>query len=231
VSPVEAARHLFGFHSFRWAVAGACIANISIAGRSLWEPSFLDRTYGLSGAELGGVYVVIGAVPSALGAFFGASVADRLAARNVRWLSWVCAGSIAVGTPFLIAFLLWPADHVVALGGWNVPVGYGFSAIGSFFIGCVSPPMASLAQAVATPRMRSLAHAIWTMPFTLIGMGLGPLLVGTLSEAWSGGSGADSLRYALVAVSALLPFGAIGFLLSARDLPADAESVAASIRP
>ncbi len=231
VSPMEAARHLFGFGSFRWAVAGACVANVAIAGRSLWEPSFLDRTYGLSGAELGGVYVVIGAAPSALGAFFGASVADRLAAGNARWLSWVCAGSIAIGTPFLIAFLLWPADDLVAIGDWNVPVAYGFSAIGSFFLGCVSPPMASLAQAVATPRMRSLAHAMWTMPFTLIGMGLGPLVVGTLSEQWSPDYGQDSLRYALVAVTALLPLGALGFLLSARDLPADVDRVAASSGP
>ena len=227
-SPMEAVRHLFGFHSFRWAVAGACISNIAIAGRSLWEPSFLDRTYGLSGAELGGVYVLIGAAPSALGAFFGASVADRLARRDARWLSWVCAGSIALGTPFLIAFLLWPASHVVSIAGWAVPVAYGFSAIGSFFLGCFSPPMASLAQAVATPNMRSLAHAIWSMPFTLIGMGLGPLVVGTLSEQWSAGYGPDSLRYALVAASILLPLGAIGFFLSARDLPDDILRVDAS---
>ncbi len=221
VSPGEAGRHLFGFSSFRWAVAGVCVANIGIAGRNLWEPSFLDRTYGLSGAELGGVYVLIGAGPSALGAMIGASLADRLAARDRRWLAWVCAASIGFSTPFLIAFLLWPTDHVVAVRGFSIPVAYAWSAIGSFFLGFFSAPMATLAQALATQNMRSLAHAIWTMPYTLIGMGLGPLLVGGLSEGLHATYGEDSLRYALVAASGVMPIGAIGFLFAARKLRAD----------
>ena len=223
VSPQKAARHLFGFSSFRWAVAGASISNIAIAGRSLWEPSFLDRAYGLSGAELGGVYVMIGAAPSAFGAIVGASIADRMASRDARWLAWICAGSIALGTPFLIAFLLWPADHTVQIAGLAIPVAYGWSAIGSFFLGFFSAPMAALAQALSTQHMRSLAHAIWTMPFTLIGMGLGPLVVGSLSEGFQGGYGDDSLRYALVFTSVLLPIGAFGFMISARNLRAEID--------
>jgi MFS family permease len=230
VSPLEASRHLFGLSSFRWAVGGVCVANIAIAGRNLWEPSFLDRSYGLSGAELGGVYVLIGAGPSAIGALIGASIADRLGARDVRWLAWVCAGSIGIGTPFLIAFLLWPADHTVDVAGFVVPVAYAWSMIGSLFLGAFSPPMAALAQALATQHMRSLAHAIWTMPYTLIGMGLGPLVVGGLSESLHAGYGADSLRYSLVAASLLLPIGALGFLFSARDLRADMASVEAAER-
>ena len=221
VGPREATRHLFGFASFRWAVAGACVSNIAIAGRNLWEPSFLVRTYGLSGAELGGVYVLIGAAPSAIGALVGASIADRLSGRDVRWLSWVCGGSIALGTPFLVAFLLWPADHTLEVAGLQIPVAYGWSVLGSLFLGCFSPPMASLAQALATPSMRSLAHALWTMPYTLIGMGLGPLVVGGLSERLGPGYGEDSLRIALVLASLLLPIGALGFLFSARDLRSD----------
>ena len=229
VSPWAATRHLFGFSSFRWAVAGACVANIAIAGRSLWEPSFLVRTYGLTMSEVGAVYVVIGALPTAAGALLGASVADRLALRDGRWLVWVCVLSTAIGAPFVIAFLLWPETHVVVIAGTAVPVAYGFSLVGSLFLGFFSPPMAALAQSLATPQMRSLAHAIWTRPFTLIGMGLGPLAVGSLSGTWAETSGEDSLRHALVAVSALLPLGAIGFLLAARDIRVDIEEVATSI--
>jgi MFS family permease len=224
-SPVAAASHLFELHSFRWAVGGACVSNIAIAGRNLWEPSFLDRSYGLSGAELGLVYVMISAAPSAIGALVGASLTDRLAKQDLRWLAWICAGSIGFGAPFLIGFLLWSPDHVVNVGGVPVPVAFSLSAIGSFFLGAFSPPMASLAQAVATAQMRSLAHAIWTMPYTLIGMGVGPLLVGSLSEHWSGQHGSDSLRIALIAASLLLPIGAVGFTLAGRDLRRDIEHV------
>jgi len=223
VSPWRAARHLFGFRSFRWAVAGACIANIALAGRGLWEPTFLSRTYGLSMSQVGIVYVLIGALPTALGALLGAGIADRLASRDPRWLAWVCAVSNGVAAPFVIAFLLWPETHVVEIAGTSLPVAFAFSFVGSLFLGLFSPPMAALAQALATTQMRSLAHAIWTMPFTLIGMGLGPLIAGSLSEFWSGALGSDSLRYGLVAVSGLLPIGALAFLVAARDIVADLE--------
>jgi len=220
-SPWTAARHLFAFRSFRWAVAAACISNVGVAGRSLWEPSFLSRTYELSMSQVGLVYVLIGALPSAVGALVGATLADRLSSRDPRWLAWVCVASNALSAPFLIAFLLWPETHVVEIAGAAVPVAFGFSLLGSFFIGFFSPPLATLAQGLATPQMRSLAHAIWTMPFTLLGMGLGPPIVGWLSQHWSGAYGNDSLRYGLVAVSALLPIGALGYLAAAKSLRAD----------
>lgn len=220
-SPWTAAQHLFRFGSFRWAVAAACISNIGVAGRSLWEPSFLSRTYELSMSEVGLVYVLIGAIPSAVGALVGATIADRLSGRDPRWLAWVCVASNGLSAPFLIAFLLWPETHVLGIAGAAVPVGFIFSFFGSFFIGFFSPPLATLAQGLATPQMRSLAHAIWSMPFTLFGMGLGPPIVGWLSQDWSGAYGSNSLRYALVLISLLLPVGALGYLAAARTLRAD----------
>ena len=101
-------------------------------------------------------------------------------------------------------------------------------AAGSFFLGFFSPPMATLAQSLATPQMRALAHAIWTMPYTLIGMGLGPLLIGSLSEFWSDSYGQDSLRWALIVITGLLPIGAAAFAVAARTLSDDIEAVNAA---
>ena len=230
-SPAEAARHLFGWASFRWAVAGVCVANVAIAGRNLWEPSFLDRAYGLSGAELGLTYVAISALPSMLGAGVGATLADRLGERDPRWIAWVCGGSLLAGTPFLVAFLLWDPSHRVQVAGASVPVGFAASVVGSFLLGFFSAPMATLAQMLATTRMRSMAHAMWTMPFSLIGMGLGPLLVGSLSEAWSTDGGAEGLRNALVVASGLLPIGAAGFFVAARSLRTEIARAASKNEP
>lgn len=224
-SPLEAARHLAGLASYRWAVAGVCIANIGIAGRIAWEPSFLDRAYGLHGMRLGLTYVLISALPSMVGALVGAGLADRLASRDVRWLAWVCGGSILLGTPFVIGFLLWDPTHVVRVAGTELPVAFGLSAIGSGLIGAFSPAMASLAQALATSRMRSLAHAIWTMLYTLVGMGIGPFAIGLLSQSGPSGYGAGGLSWAMVLATSLLPIGAIGLLRAARTLREDAASV------
>lgn len=227
-SPLAAARQLFGFASFKWAIGGVCVANIAISGRNLWEPMYLDRAYGLSGAALGGTYILISALPSMAGALYGASLTDRLGTRDPRWIAWVIGGSMALGSPFIVAFFAWDPTHLISVAGVEFPVAFLFSAAGSFFLGFFSPPMATLAQSLATPQMRALAHAIWTMPYTLIGMGLGPLLIGSLSEFWSGSYGQDSLRWALIVITGLLPIGSTAFAVAARTLSDDIEAVNAA---
>jgi hypothetical protein len=66
--------------------------------------------------------------------------------------------------------------------------------------------------------MRSTASASFLLINNLIGLGVGPILMGRLSEALKASYGADSLRNAAVAclafylVAALLMFLAVGSL-------------------
>ena len=71
------------------------------------------------------------------------------------------------------------------------------------------------------PAMRALAHAIWTMFFNLIGMGIGPALVGALSMQWQPSLGSDSLRYALLVVGIVVVPSALCFAMAARTLRQD----------
>lgn len=69
--------------------------------------------------------------------------------------------------------------------------------------------------------MRAFSAALWSMVYTLISMGLGPLLVGDLSTRLRATAGPDSIRWAL-AVSTLLPLvGAAFQLVGARTLRTD----------
>ena len=56
-------------------------------------------------------------------------------------------------------------------------------------------------------------------------MGVGPLVVGALSEGLQPSLGQDALRYAMVAISATLPLSALVFGIAARFFPADLERV------
>ncbi len=225
-SPLGALRHLVGFRSFRWTVAAACVTSIASSGRSLWEPSFIVRAYGYSLAEVGFVYVLISAIPAIFGVYVGSAVADRLGRRDRRWLAWICAVGNLLACPCMIAFLSWPPAHVLSMAGRAIPVAFFFSIAGSFFIGFYSPPTAAIAQGLSTPQMRSLAHALWSMVATLVGMGLGPLAVGMLSDIWGADGSADSLMWGLIAISATLPLSAIGYAMAASTLVGDLEQAA-----
>ena len=223
--PLSAARHLFRLRSFSWMTGAACLGGIGGLGRSLWEPTFLYRVYGLSGIEVGAWYFAISAVPAALGAYMGSALSDRLSERDPRWALRICAIGNAGAFPFLAAFLLWPQEDTVSLVGLAFPVAFGFSILGSVFSGFFSPPTGAVAQSLARPDMRAMAHAIWSMLMTLVGMGLGPLLVGALSEGLGEAHATDSIRYALLAISVTLPLSSLLFLRAARSLRNDLASL------
>jgi hypothetical protein len=59
-------------------------------------------------------------------------------------------------------------------------------------------PTYAVAQGLAQLRMRAMASAIVLFVLNLVGLGLGPTLVGVLSDALAPRFGSESLRYALL---------------------------------
>jgi MFS family permease len=201
-------------------IAGMSVAGIYGAGaRYAWEPTFLREVYGLGPAAAGTAYFLIAPVPTMLGAALGAMLTDRLGRRDERWYLGVPALTNVVGVPFLLAFLLWPESQRVA----GVPVAWAFSVLGSLALGGSSPGIMALGQNLARPHMRAFSAAFWSMVFTLIGTGLGPLLVGDLITRLREAQGAQAIRHAL-AFALFLPLaGAALELIGTRTLRADLE--------
>jgi MFS family permease len=71
------------------------------------------------------------------------------------------------------------------------------SAVGG---AAINGPMFATIQTLVPPRMRATAIALLYFFSNLIGMGLGPLAVGALSDGLQPRFGEDSLRYALLAL-------------------------------
>jgi hypothetical protein len=73
-------------------------------------------------------------------------------------------------------------------------------------------------------RMRALSSAILFLILNIIGLGLGPLLVGMLSDLLQASEGAHSLRQAMLyLLPPIMAWSTIHFLLAARSLRADLE--------
>jgi len=79
----------------------------------------------------------------------------------------------------------------------------------------------SAIQHVVSPGMRATASAIFLFINNLIGIGLGSVALGALSDVLSARYGTDSLRYAILAGTLFYFVAAALFLLSAKRLERD----------
>ena len=83
-------------------------------------------------------------------------------------------------------------------------------------------PVLAQTQSLVPLRMRGVASAIVLLIINLIGLGLGPLVVGALSDALAPRFGDESLRYALMlAVLVVTTWAALHYTLASRTIEAD----------
>jgi hypothetical protein len=94
----------------------------------------------------------------------------------------------------------------------------------TFFAAAFFGPSFAMTQALATLRMRSVATSVLLFIQTLIGQGVGPSLVGYISDGLNPSLGAASLRYALVIVGLVNVWAAIHYFWGARMLRQDLEA-------
>lgn len=212
-------RTLVNKRTFVWLLIGASLSFVTSIGRGAWEPVFLIRVYGLDQAAAGLVYFLISPLPAVVGAIAGGLLADRLAARDLRWYMWFPALATIVTFPLVVAFLLWPVDDT--LFGDMLPIGFLFSIAGSVIGAMASPATIAAGQTLSPPAMRATTHALWTMGANLVGMGLGPVLVGMLSHTFAPTYGDESIRYAMVIVSAIAVPASLALFLGARSVKKD----------
>jgi MFS family permease len=176
-------------------------------GMGTWFPSFLIRVHGLTLTEAGLILGVIGTLGALIGAIGGGILCDRLAAKDPRWQLRVPAIGAGLSVIFMGLFLLWPESQQWRLGDFRIPVAVAFlflgGAVSSFWIG----PTYAAIQTLTPEHLRSQASALLLLLLNLIGMGLGPLVVGALSDALAGPFGAHSVRYAMVVSLATVVVG------------------------
>jgi len=178
--------------------AGA-LTGLAGYGLGAWSPSFLIRTHGLSLMEAGLMLGIAGAIGGILGAVIGGLLCDRLSQRDLRWQLWFPSLGAFASAPFMFAFVLWPESQAWQVGEITIPVAMlfmlGGGIIAAFWIG----PTYAAIQNLAPPDKRTQASALFLFMFNLVGLGLGPLLIGVLSDALAPSLGVESLRYAMAA--------------------------------
>lgn len=160
--------HFFIFHHLGYAFFVMMTYSVS-----LWIPSHLKRNFELEASEIGFKYGLIICIFGALGIISGGKMSDWLSERGyidakIRMGLYAILGML----PFaiLLAFM----ENADAIFGLLIPITF-FS---SFPLGA-----GSAALQVAVPNdMRALSSAVYVFVTNIIGLGLGPLLVGILTD-------------------------------------------------
>ena len=207
----ETLRKLRGYSSFRlFAIAGGLNA-FSSYGFGNFMPSFLIRSHGFSSMEVGTSLALITGIGGALGTYLGGVLADRFGAQDKRWYLWIAAITSGCSVP-LMFFAVFVGDPRLALGCL-----FFATMLGAFYLG----PVIAISHTLVSPSMRAMASAILFFILNLIGLGMGPLVVGMVSDFLSPTYGSESLRYSLGVVSFVNLLTATLFILAARRLLAD----------
>lgn len=202
---------MFATPSLRHIIAGATIASFVGYGVVLWIPTFLARSHGLQSGEIGTALAFFFGVLGTIGTFMSGYLADRFGKHDLRWNVWIIVLAILGSFPLsLCAYLA--QSKGLALACFMIP-----ALLGGAYLG----PSFALNQSLVTVRMRSVASAIILFIVNIIGLGLGPLTVGILSDALKPYYGEDSLRYALLCLVFVSLWTATHYCLAGRTLRAD----------
>lgn len=183
-------------------------------GAMVFTVPFLMRAHELNVAQAGLLFGVVAAVAGVIGNLAGGFLSDRLAHRSM-------ASPARLGGSVLIAAL--PCYELALWAGsltGVVPLLF-FSMI---FLTASMPPMFSSLHRVCGSSRRAFAVAVTLFFANLIGLGLGPLITGVLSDAFALRYGsADGLRYGLMAVMLILLVPSWLMWRAARHIERDAE--------
>lgn len=180
-------------------------------GLALWTPSVLMRSFGLdligTGQFLGSLILIGGTA----GVFAGGWLADRLGRRNRAWYAWLPAIAWLITAP-MFAFGFMANNLAIAWPLLLIPNGLNILWLG---------PVTTAVQHLVPRRMRATASASFLLINNLIGLGVGPLLIGWLSDTMKAAYGANSLRNAAVACTAFYLVAAVLMLTASRSLKRD----------
>lgn len=163
------------------------------------------QSQGFLGLALG----VVSGLAGAIGAYIGGQIADKYGAKDLRAYASV---------PAVAALLTMPV-YIFAMTADNAGLAIGTLAINALLGTLWYGPVYATAQSIAPAHMRATASAIMLFIINLVGLGLGPLAVGVLSDYLAIGQGmgaAEGVRWALI-LSVLANFGAVALFWFARD--------------
>ncbi len=192
-------REMWNIPAMRALLLGAGFASLAGYGLGHWQVSFLIRVHEMSLFHASIVVGLLGTVSALAGSLLGGLLCDRMVMRDRAWQMLVPMLSLILSLPLLLLFLLWPEGQNLFFGQFQLPVAALFAILSGVVGTWWAAPSYVAAQALVAPTQRTLACAILMLFMSLIGLSLGPFLVGWVSDLTHPVFGKNSIRWGLAA--------------------------------
>jgi MFS family permease len=188
---------VFPFLTRHWKIFmplffGLALRSVQMFGIGVWGAAFYGRTFGWSPQQVGYVSGLSILISMPLGLLLGSWLAERMMKRgtldaNIRITVWSTAASV----PFGLAMPLMPDPWLAA----------ACSLVGAAFGGMAAPVENAAVQSVTPNRLRGQVTFVFLFIMNVIGMGLGPVLVGALTDQVFG---VEQIRWSIFTASLIL---------------------------
>lgn len=236
-------RFLFAKRSMRHVLVGCGVAAMSMNAIGQFLGQFLVRDYHIGYAEAGRLLAIIAGAAMASGLLLGGFGVDWASRFDKRWFVWGPAVGLLLAAPaFVLGFSQTSvAGAVVVLMAAHVLMFVYYT------------PTLAMAQNMVAANMRASSAFMVSLVLGLVGIGLGPTVLGLLSDGFArhvftlgsfatmcpGGvppagaaapladacraASATGIQYAMIAMSLVLVWASLHYLLAARTLRHDLE--------
>jgi predicted MFS family arabinose efflux permease len=169
---------------------------------------FLMREKGMTLKEVAVYYALVVGIAVCAGMYASGRLIDRLAPRAKSAYAYLPAVALLVAIPFFLGFV-WAAEWPLALAFLAVPMFLNY-----FYLS----PAVTLVQEEVRPNERVHSGALLLLVMNLVGIGLGPTLLGAVSDWLKPSHPANSLQLAFYTLAPIYVLAVLCFLWLARAL-------------
>lgn len=180
-------RKIFKQKAFKNILVAFCVSYFFLMGANQWQAVFFMRVFEMNITEVGLWFALVLGLFNILGTFGGGYFASKYAAKNEKVQLRVVALLFVLNGVFKFMIYVSASQYVALLF-------VGLSTIAAAF---ANGPIFAMIQSLVPENTRSTAVAIVFLLANLIGLGLGPLSIGILSDLLVPYYGEYSIRYAL----------------------------------
>jgi MFS family permease len=201
-----AVRTLWSLRSFRHATFAGALVDFTLYATLNWNAPFYNRVFELPMNQIAMPLALVSGI-GGLGAYFGGVVADRLARRDARWYMWLPGVAAFLAVPLMMLQYFTANYHVSIVTG----------VLTTMLLNSFLAPLVATAQSLVSATLRAFTSAVLVLCVNLLGLGLGPLVTGMLSDLLISRFGLEqtSLRYAIAASALAALWGAAHFMRAA----------------